>query len=404
MAWITPKTNWAKTDKFTIADYNRIKNNLLHINDMLNQMFPQKAKSLDLGNDVTYSDRYLPSQFNAFEEALESFTRVGSDVNIGEKKVFYGNAPFIDYQELNRIENCSLRWYNFEPPITRAITIKPDAKILILGESATFEVSTTPANAEDRNTYTVTSSDTSVVTVTKNGMKFTATSVGEGDATITVSIGSVSATVNVQVQAPQVTQIICSEKSITLNRSESRTIDLTFLPEDALNKKNWTVTTNNSNVSVLRINDNQIKITGNTAGSQSVVTISCGEVFQKILVSIEDGLNDVWVGGKDQMEYRSYSFHINGGISDTDGLIAWVRTNPMQALIDNNYNFTISFGDDSMCKCWYAKDLEWLRESYGDNAILLVPTTKKSHYYEETTMTVTFLDLSRTHIIYVRKK
>lgn len=188
MAWITPKTNWAKTDKFTIADYNRIKNNLLHINDLLNQMFPQKAQPLDLGNDVTYSDRYLPSQFNAFEDALESFTRVGSDVNIGEKKIFYGNTPFIDFQELNRIENCSLRWYNFEPPTTKTITIKPNSKILLLGESATFEVSTTPANAEDKNTYTVTSSDTSVVTVTKNSMKFTATSVGEGDATTEVSL------------------------------------------------------------------------------------------------------------------------------------------------------------------------------------------------------------------------
>lgn len=295
MAWITPKTNWTKTDKFSITDYNRIKNNLLHINDMLNEMFPEKAQPLDLGDDKTYSGNYYASEFNAFENALESFTRVGSSVNIGEKKTFYGNSLFIDSQELNRIESCSLRWYNFEPPRVKAISIQPNAAILRIGDSATFNVVVNPTNADDKEDYVVTSSNPSIVSVVKNGMQFIANSVSEGDATITVSIGSVSVTVNVQVQAPQVTQIICSEKSITLNKGESRTIDLTFLPEDALNKKDWTVTTNNDGVAVLKLNDNKLQISWNKSSSKSTITISCGDVSQKILATTSEGTDAFYI-------------------------------------------------------------------------------------------------------------
>ncbi len=115
--WITPKTDWAKTDQFTYQDYNRIRNNLLYINDKLNTNYPSKKIILDLGDDKTgYNNDYYASEFVAFEKALDSFTRIGRNVNIGAKSNFKGNESFADADALNRIEKSCLRWKDFMKP------------------------------------------------------------------------------------------------------------------------------------------------------------------------------------------------------------------------------------------------------------------------------------------------
>lgn len=115
--WITPKTDWVKTDQFTYQDYNRIRNNLLYINDKLNTNYPSKKIILDLGDDKTgYNNDYYASEFVAFENALDSFTRVGRNVNVGAKSNFKGNESFADADALNRIEKSCLRWKDFTKP------------------------------------------------------------------------------------------------------------------------------------------------------------------------------------------------------------------------------------------------------------------------------------------------
>lgn len=116
--WITPKTDWVKTDQFTYQDYNRIRNNLLYINDKLNTNYPSKKIILDLGDDKTgYNNDYYASEFVAFEKALDSFTRIGRNANVGAKSNFKGNESFADADALNRIEKSCLRWKDFTKPI-----------------------------------------------------------------------------------------------------------------------------------------------------------------------------------------------------------------------------------------------------------------------------------------------
>ena len=116
--WITPKTDWVKTDQFTYQDYNRIRNNLLYINDKLNTNYPSKKIILDLGDDKTgYNNDYYASEFVAFENALDSFTRIGRNANVGAKSNFKGNESFADADALNRIEKSCLRWKDFTKPI-----------------------------------------------------------------------------------------------------------------------------------------------------------------------------------------------------------------------------------------------------------------------------------------------
>lgn len=182
MAWITPKTDWDRTDVFAYTDYNRIRNNLLYINDMLNERYPESAQPLDLGVALVYASNYYPSQFNAFEEALESFTRVGVNVNIGSKKVFYGNRDFIDFQELNRLERCCIRWYNLDPAITD-VTINPVSFEITAGGTQQLTLTVVPTEA--RYTVEWSSNNTSVMTVNSNGL---VTGVNTGSATITATI------------------------------------------------------------------------------------------------------------------------------------------------------------------------------------------------------------------------
>lgn len=120
--WITPKTDWVKTDQFTYQDYNRIRNNLLYLNEQINVNYPNLSKELDLGEEKTgYANDYYPSEFEAFEDALESFKRIGINVNIGERINYKGNSSFIDFASLNRIEKNCLNW---KPNINIKFTVE----------------------------------------------------------------------------------------------------------------------------------------------------------------------------------------------------------------------------------------------------------------------------------------
>lgn len=184
-SWITPKTNWKASDYITYTDYNRIRNNLLFINDQLNTMFPDKAQTLDLGSAKTgYSNVYHASEFNAFEDAIESFARVGTNVSVGTKKVYKANGQFIGYQDLNRIESCCLKWKAFEPSIESA-TLSPDVIKIKVGETQQLTINVVPPSA----TYTVTykCDNTTAATVDANGL---VTGVGDGQYTITAVVKS----------------------------------------------------------------------------------------------------------------------------------------------------------------------------------------------------------------------
>lgn len=247
MAWITPKTDWSKTDKFTYTDYNRIRNNLLYINDELNQKYPDVAQTLDLGNALDYSANYYPSQFNAFEDALESFKRIGKDVNIGSKKTFHGNTAFIDYKELNRLENCCLRWYNLSPTV-QSVVISPNSFELNKGDTIQLTAIVEPADAE----YTITwsSSDNNVATVDQNGL-VTASAVRANSFIITATVSQTgqtdkTATANGAVLIPVTGLSLLYEGSniegdIIGAVSVVKQVKVNVTPSNATHAKDWTV-------------------------------------------------------------------------------------------------------------------------------------------------------------------
>lgn len=124
MEWITPKTDWGVRyntvddydgDWFNCEDYNRIKNNLQYIMLLISELQPP-FNIVNLGADKTDTDYPYADEFNKIEDTLDSLRQYTTKANalvIGEKKTFYDNGVFIDYTELNRIENAELLLYEY---------------------------------------------------------------------------------------------------------------------------------------------------------------------------------------------------------------------------------------------------------------------------------------------------
>lgn len=106
--WSTPKVNWKPTDRFKYIDYNRIKNNLEYLHEKAVELYKQFGVQ-DMGEDYTsYKQYFYADQFNLFEKNLEIINNNVFIQNFGQSQTFYPNGVFIDYEELNRIENAIL--------------------------------------------------------------------------------------------------------------------------------------------------------------------------------------------------------------------------------------------------------------------------------------------------------
>lgn len=113
MGWITPKTNWSKSDFFNLSDYNRIKNNLVYLKELAESIYAS-FDSPNLGADISdYEHIWTPTEFNNIETALEKIFNASSlAITIGSKTTFAYNGLFIQYGELNRIESAMLNMYD----------------------------------------------------------------------------------------------------------------------------------------------------------------------------------------------------------------------------------------------------------------------------------------------------
>ena len=113
--WQTPKTDWQESDFFNVEDYNRIKGNLNEIRAQAVILWPEFSLE-DMGADKTYEDySFYADEINRFETNVGRICAVTYPFAVGNQKTFYDNQPFIDWQELNRIEEaCRLIYSNIQ--------------------------------------------------------------------------------------------------------------------------------------------------------------------------------------------------------------------------------------------------------------------------------------------------
>lgn len=107
--WTEPKTNWVSTDRFNIADFNRIKNNLQWLYEKAVKLY-KNFDIADMGEDITSFESYWNvAFFNAFESNVETINNTIYTQDYGISQRFFENGPFIKWDELNRIETACLR-------------------------------------------------------------------------------------------------------------------------------------------------------------------------------------------------------------------------------------------------------------------------------------------------------
>lgn len=106
--WHKPKTNWVATDRFNFIDYNRIKNNILYLQQFAISMW-NDFNIQDMGEDITeYTAFWDVDIFNLFESNLELINENIFTQDFGVSQRFFENGPFIKWDELNRIEGAIL--------------------------------------------------------------------------------------------------------------------------------------------------------------------------------------------------------------------------------------------------------------------------------------------------------
>lgn len=108
LKWTEPKTNWSAEDRFNIADFNRIKNNILWLHQKAIMLY-KNFNIEDMGEDVTtFKSYWNVAFFNAFETNIEAINKSIYTQDFGISQKFFENGPFIKFDELNRIENSCL--------------------------------------------------------------------------------------------------------------------------------------------------------------------------------------------------------------------------------------------------------------------------------------------------------
>lgn len=113
--WQQPKTNWNEGDFFNIEDYNRIKGNLNEIRSQALLLWLDFDFE-EMGPDKTYQDYgFYADEINRFEANVENIRAGTYPFKTGDCQTFYDNQPFINWKELNRIEEaCRLIYSNIQ--------------------------------------------------------------------------------------------------------------------------------------------------------------------------------------------------------------------------------------------------------------------------------------------------
>ena len=135
MAWQMPKTNWSASDDLNASDYNRIKNNVEYIKDLLvvdfeqftnavsegNVMYLHFEETVNEGETVFWRLRYTRSESGEVTEFSYEFTESGTyDYGAFEfpesgslkvtKEVTRG-IDFIPYEDMGADKTVNDYWY-----------------------------------------------------------------------------------------------------------------------------------------------------------------------------------------------------------------------------------------------------------------------------------------------------
>lgn len=109
--WTAPVTNWVSTDYFNLADYTRICQNLLYVQNLAGTMYAvTELKTMEDKSSQGYAAIPYPSDFNAIEQNLKLLD--GETYGTGfDSKEWKGNKAAPTYEDFNRWETLQSKMY-----------------------------------------------------------------------------------------------------------------------------------------------------------------------------------------------------------------------------------------------------------------------------------------------------
>lgn len=202
-------------------------------------------------------------------------------------------------------------------------------------DTRTLEVLLTPEGADEEVTVSWTSSDSDSVLVDQNG-KITARKGTQNPVTITATLsnGAGSATASVTVKVP-LTGIALNKSSMTLNKKESETLEVTYTPEDTSDSKEVTWTSGNTKIATV---DENGKV---TAVGKGVTTITAKVgTFEKVCqVTVNVPVTGIDITDSDFNLPRTETKALTA-VVEPDGAtydaIEWASDNISVATVDSN--------------------------------------------------------------------
>ncbi|WP_300729959.1 Ig-like domain-containing protein [uncultured Bacteroides sp.] len=161
-----------------------------------------------------------------------------------------------------------------------SLTLSKDTLLLEVGSSEILDITILPENATDKK-VSWSSADESVATVSEDGLM---SGIAEGTTKVTAATAeiSVQCVVIVKAKIVEVTEVVISQTSLSLEEDQSATLTATVKPDNATDK---TVSWSSSNTSVATVSSGgQVKA---IKEGTSVITAKVGNLSAQCTVTVK---------------------------------------------------------------------------------------------------------------------
>lgn len=153
-----------------------------------------------------------------------------------------------------------------ENPVT-GVTLNTNVAYILTGEAYQLVATVAPSDACGDKSVTWSTSDSSIATVSNNGL-VTAVASGSAVVTVTTTVGSYTATCSVEVSEPvAVTSVTLDESTLDITVGQTRQLTATVLPNNATDKS---VTWSSSNNNIATVTSNGL-VTAVSAGTANII-------------------------------------------------------------------------------------------------------------------------------------
>ena len=211
-----------------------------------------------------------------------------------------------------------------ENPVT-GVSLNTNVLTILTGLTYQLEATVSPSDACGDKSVTWSSSDSTIATVSNNGL-VTAVATGSAVVTVTTTVGSYTASCAVEVSEPvAVTGVTLNKATLDIFEAQTEQLVATVLPNNATNK-NVTWSSNNSNIATV---DSNGIVSAVTTGSAiiTVTTVDGGYTASCEVTVSEQSYTSVVIEGASSVSAETCEYRaVCDNVEDVTSSATWSIT------------------------------------------------------------------------------